>query len=317
MPIHPHLVYSRHYNIRACGLERLHPFDSCKYGRAFVNLRSRGVRFTRTNWLRPKRANFGDLRWVHSLEYLARLKDSAYLARVLEIPQVAKLPNWFVRNRILRPMLYATGGTVLAAREALRCKIAINLGGGYHHASRDRGEGFCVYSDVAIALARLRAEGALRKALIIDLDAHQGNGLERIYGGDPDTGILDMYNREIYPMDFAARDCIDWDLPLRPGTADKEYLGLLGEALPRALDEFHPDLAIYNAGTDIYQGDPLGGLAVSETGVFERDRLVFDMLTERSIPWVMVTSGGYTRESYRLIANSVAFVFQKYGNASP
>ena len=131
-------------------------------------------------------------------------------------------------------MLYATGGTILAVREALCCHIAVNLGGGYHHASRDRGEGFCVYADVAIALARLRAEARLRTALIIDLDAHQGNGLERTYGGDPDTNILDMYTSEIYPRDFEARDSIDWDVPLRSGTGDKEYLDLLGEALPRA-----------------------------------------------------------------------------------
>src|SRR5262249_35846076 len=151
-----------------------------------------------------------------------------------------------------RRMRYATGGTMLAAREALRTRIAINLGGGYHHASRDRGEGFCVYADIAIAAARIRQETAVCRILVIDLDAHQGNGVERIYGGDPETGIFDMYNAAIYPRDEEAKNGIDWDIPLRPGTSDRTYLGLLREVLPRAIDEFQPELAFYNAGTDIF-----------------------------------------------------------------
>ena len=142
--------------------------------------------------------------------------------------------------RVLRPMRWATAGTVLAAREAMRTGgLAVNLSGGYHHASRDRGEGFCVYSDIGIAITMLRDAGVLApddRVVYVDLDAHQGNGVARVFVDDPRVFIFDVYNELIYPRDAHARRRIDCDLPVPPGCDDGRYLSLLRAELPPFLD---------------------------------------------------------------------------------
>jgi histone deacetylase 11 len=220
---------------------------------------------------------------------------------------VALAPPWVIDRVVLRRMRLGVGGTVAAARMALEGGACVNLSGGYHHASSDEGGGFCVYADVPIAVATLQ----LGRVLIVDLDAHQGNGFERALGDRSDVAFLDMYNRQIYPRDDEARRAIRWEVPLRAGAADGEYLERLGQVLPQALDEFKPDFAFYIAGTDIYEQDPLGSLAVSAEGVFQRDRFVFEELFKRGVPWVMVLGGGYTLESHRLVARSVASLFDR------
>jgi histone deacetylase 11 len=311
MKTQPRLVYSPHYNIRFGGLEKLHPFDSCKFGRAFAVLRKRGI--AADSRIEPAPVCRDELLLVHTPAYLEQLKRSSYVAQVLELPILASLPSGLIEKHVLRPMRYASGGTLCAAGAALAGRIAVNLGGGYHHASRDRGQGFCVYADIPIAVAALRARGQASKVLIVDLDAHQGNGFERIFASDPQTKILDMYNAENFPFDQPARRAITWDVPLAPGTADGEYLARLKATLPLALGQWRADLAFFIAGTDVVATDPLGGLALSADGVFERDRLVFEQLSDHGVCWVMVLGGGYTRQSYRLVARSVAYVFARFG----
>lgn len=315
----PSLVYSPHYDIRLLGLEKLHPFDSCKYGRAWGRLRAEfGDELGR--WAVDVPAPAGaELGRVHSADYLRRLRSSGHVAGVLELPFVAMLPSCVVDRAVLRPMRWATAGTVLAAHRALDGGMAVNLSGGYHHAGPDRGEGFCAYADVPAAVADLRRGrlGPADTVLIVDLDAHQGNGNSRSFLRDDRVYLLDMYNADIYPRDPEARDRVDRPVPLESGCGDATYLRKLVENLDRALADLagarRPAVAFYNAGTDVYAGDRLGRLGLSAEAVLERDRLVLSRLTEAGIPWVLVPSGGYSRRSYEFLAETAAHVLRTWG----
>jgi len=188
---------------------------------------------------------------------------------------------------------------------------AVNLSGGYHHAKPNQGEGFCLFSDVAMIVHRLRAEQRLLPTdpvAYIDLDAHQGNGVCHQFRDDPLVRIFDMYNRDIYPRnDFEARKRIDCNIPLGFNCTGAEYLRLLRGRLPQFLDGWseRPRLCIYNAGTDPYVHDQLGGLCLSGDDILERDLFVFEEVAARKIPVVMLLSGGYSRESFRLVAATI------------
>ncbi len=316
--IRPQLVYSTSYDIRFLGLEKLHPFDSCKYGRVWRALQQGlGPAVASITLTPPAPAEDETLLLVHEPDYLRRLKKSRYIAKVLELSSLSCLPRGMLHRCILTPMRLATTGTIFAATAALQGGIGINLSGGYHHAQSAHGEGFCAFADVAIAIAHLRRSQLLSPedhVLIVDLDAHQGNGVARIFQHDPRVHILDMYNRDIYPRDPLAISRVDCDIPLSSGTRDQDYLGQLQEHLLAFLETIPPPkIAFYNAGTDVYAGDPLGRLRVSDQGVLDRDCFVFHTLTERGIPWAMVLSGGYTYQSYQLVANSVAYVLHTWG----
>ncbi|TRU32257.1 MAG: histone deacetylase [Microcystis aeruginosa Ma_MB_F_20061100_S20] len=319
MKLHPKVIYSPHYDIQCFGIEKLHPFDGCKYGRSWQEIENEFGGDLISKWsVSPKSQVTNDeLLTVHSEDYLSLLKSPQYVARAIELPFLGILPIWLLDKIVVEPMRWATKGTILAAEEALNNGMSINLSGGYHHASKENGEGFCLYSDIAISIALLRKSGKLLtgdQILIIDLDAHQGNGLERIFLLDKDVRILDMYNRDIYPNDSLAKKKIDCDIPLNSGVGDQEYLTKLKVWLPKFLEgSSNPKIAFYNAGNDIYESDPLGNLHISDQGVFERDKFVFDTLTKAKVPWVMLLSGGYTKESYRLIADSVGYVLRTWG----
>jgi histone deacetylase 11 len=313
----PHVVYSPRYDIGFFGLERLHPFDSRKYGRAWKRLaQGLGSRAGDVLLRTDRSATRQELLAVHSAAYLDRLGDRAYLADILELPIVRRLPAWLTDWRVLRPMRWAVRGSVLAARAALDNGFAVNLSGGYHHAKPDAGEGFCVYNDIALVVHTLRAEGRIAAGecvMYVDLDAHQGNGVCHEFMEDRRLVIFDMFNAAVYPSDdVAARGRIDFAVPLAPGCDDRQYLGLLESQLPACLDSFgrrSVRLAIYNAGTDVYAGDALGGLALTADAVCRRDRFVVDAMRDRGIPTVMLLSGGYSAESYRLVADSVLGLF--------
>lgn len=316
----PRIVYARQYNIGFAGVERLHPFDARKYGRAYATLRRTFGGALKRRMVRPRRpVSREELLAVHTPQYLARLRDSAYVARALEVPPLRHVPAWLLDRLVLRPMRWATAGTILAAREAMRCGLAINLSGGYHHAGPDSGEGFCIYNDIALAIAALRQSGDLTpddRVAYVDCDAHQGNGVCRAFATDRRVFIYDLYNRAIYPADPEAKRRIDCDVPISANYVDAQYLGALRSTLPAFLDGVAKAgpvrFAIYNAGTDIYRGDPLGALAVTAAGVLKRDRFVLRQLIDRNIPTVMLPSGGYTRESFQLIADSVADALQAW-----
>jgi histone deacetylase 11 len=316
----PRIVYSRHYNIGFFGLERLHPFDSRKYGRAWRLLRRRFGRPLRALWQRPAApVSREELLHIHSTEYLDRLQISYVVARALELPMVANFPSGMVDRYILRPMRWATAGTIDAARAAMTHGLAINLSGGYHHAKPDAGEGFCIYADAALAVDRLRFDNLLGeqdRIVHIDLDVHQGNGVCHCFRDDRAVFLFDMFNPAIYPAyDREARERLDCAVEAPPGSTGKEYLRLLTARLPGFLDGISRSssirFAIYNAGTDIYEHDSLGGLRVSHEEIAERDWFVVGQLLKRGIPTLLLLSGGYHRENYKIIADSIANIFEK------
>ena len=286
------IVYHPRYNITAFGLERLHPFDSRKYRRIHDALVARGLRQPR-DYVRPRSATRNDLLRVHTPEYIRSLRSPDALAGILEVPVVRRLPVWVIDWRILRPMRYATGGTLLACRLALEHGVAINLGGGFHHAADGWGGGFCVYADVPLAVKGLHDEGKVGRVLVVDLDAHQGNGTAAVFRGWDWASILDLYERDIFP---SRKEPEDYPLPVGPGLAGEEYLRIVGETLPGVLDAVRPDLVVYSAGSDPYAGDPLARYRLTAGDLAERDLLVVDMVRERETPMAVVRLGGYSAE---------------------
>jgi histone deacetylase 11 len=241
-----------------------------------------------------------------------KLRDSQYVAGALEVPVVRHLPAWVIDLHILRPMRWGTMGTVLAAREALEHGFAVNLSGGYHHAHPSRGEGFSIYSDIGIAVASLRADRLISttdRIVYVDTDAHQGNGVCHTFVDDTRVFIFDIFNCRIFPLfDVDARSRVDCEVGITNSCTDAEYMRELRKRLPGFLDSVSNSpigLAIYNAGTDVFAGDPLGDLNISAAIILERDLYVVGELRKRGIPTVMVLSGGYTKQSYRLVADSV------------
>ena len=229
----------------------------------------------------------------------------------LQMNLLKYLPASTLHNRILKPMRYATSGTILGAELALKKGWAINLSGGYHHAKSDHGEGFCFFADIPLAVYNLWERKKNLKVLIIDLDAHQGNGFETIFGDDNRIFILDVYNEDIYPGDSNAKKYIDFNIPISSNTGDKQYLKILNKKIPESIDKSKPGLIIYNAGTDILAGDTLGRLNISEQGIIQRDEIVFKNAINRKIPILMVLSGGYTKKSGYITGKSIENILKK------
>jgi histone deacetylase 11 len=302
------LVYSPGYDFSLFGIERLHPFDARRASRAWSLCQGEKPDVVSDAWLRPTEpVTDAELALVHTQDHLTSLRSSSVVARALEAWPARLVPNFMLQKRILSPMRLATRGTLLAAGCALRGEITMNFGGGYHHAFRDHGEGFCLYADVALAIAAHRAAerlGPEDRVAVVDLDAHRGNGFEAIVADDATVRVLDMFNVQAYPgLPEGAVEDRPFMIPIRAGTADDVYLSTLEEALPRFLADEGPfRLAFYNAGTDVVVGDKLGGLALTPEGVKTRDRRVVDALTARDIPTVILPSGGYSQASHALIA---------------
>jgi histone deacetylase 11 len=304
------VVYSPRYNFSVLGLEKLHPFDARKYGRAWSLVRQKMGSALDSVSIEPKEPVAEEvLLRVHTQEYLASLRSSATVARALELWPARLVPNSILQSGLLEPMRYAAQGTIVAAEIALAEGARVmNFGGGFHHAFRDRGEGFCVYADVALAIVEQRTAGRLSPddgVMVIDLDAHRGNGFEEIMDRDPAVKVFDVYNAAVYPglLPGWDPDAKPFLIPVRPIIADDEYDEILSTDLPRFLDAAGTvKLAFYNAGTDIVAGDPIGRWRVSPDGVARRDRLILDTLARLGIPTVIVTSGGYTKISHELIA---------------
>ncbi|KAG7495177.1 hypothetical protein JOB18_045532 [Solea senegalensis] len=305
------IVYHPDYNITFMGLEKLHPFDAGKWGKVIHFLKEEQF-LTDGNIVEAREATEEDLLVVHTKRYLNRLKWSVVVATITEIPPLMFLPNFLVQRRVLRPLRTQTGGTIMAGKLAVDRGWAINVGGGFHHCSSDKGGGFCAYADITLAIKFLfeRVEG-ISRATIIDLDAHQGNGHERDFIDDRRVFIMDMYNRHIYPGDSYAKKAIKRKVELDWGTEDSEYLQKVELHSEGTLNEVRPDIIVYNAGTDILDGDPLGGLSISPQGIVKRDEIVFRAARRRGIPVLMVTSGGYQKKTARIIADSILNLHQQ------
>jgi acetoin utilization deacetylase AcuC-like enzyme len=187
----------------------------------------------------------------------------------------------------------SVGGTVGAARLALEAGFGMNLGGGTHHAGRAFARGYCLFNDVAVALARTRAEAGVRRALVVDCDVHQGDGTADLLGSDADCFTLSLHGARNYPFQRIASD-LDVDLP--SGTGDERYLEALTEALGHAVPRSNAELAFYLAGADPWQGDRLGRLALTKAGLLARDELVLDTLRDAGAAVCVVLAGGYAED---------------------
>ena len=258
-----------------------HVFPSQKYRLIRDRLATEGYDF-----LAPDAASDEDLLLVHGRGWITRLKQGtlheAELMR-LEIPWSQRMADAFC---------LAAGGTTLAARCALRDGSAFNIGGGFHHAFPNHGEGFCAIHDVAVAIRKLQQEQLMERALVVDVDVHQGNGTAAIFANDESVFTLSIHQLHNYPQ-FKPPSNID--VNLEDGVGDEEYLQLLDQAVEKALSRFEPQLLMYVAGADPYKEDQLGGLALTMDGLMERDRLVFSIARHRKIPVCVTLAGGYAR----------------------
>jgi histone deacetylase 11 len=307
LPMIP-IIYHPRYNITVFGLERRHRFDGLKYRRIHDALIAEGYRKP-GDFVRPEPVGPQELSRIHTPEYLRSLRRSKVLAEILNVPLLARLPAAFIDWRVLRPMRYATGGTFLACRMALESGLAVNLAGGYHHAAASWGDGSCVYADIPLAASALHAVGLADRVLVVDLDAHQGNGTAATIQHWSWASILDVYEDDLFPP---VKQPEDYPIPIPAGLEGSEYLAIVEEALPRALDAVVPDLVIYNAGSDPLAGDPLAGLRLTRDDLARRDLLVATTVRERGIPLAMVLSGGYALESWRVHADGIEAILGRF-----
>lgn len=270
------------------------------------------------DFIAPGPASDDDILRVHTQEYVRKLKTGTLSAQEemqLEIPYSPELVKAF---------WLAAGGSILASQLALRDGIAVNIGGGFHHAFPDHGEGFCMIHDVAVGIQRMHKDGKLRRAMTVDCDVHDGNGTAAIFppksrtgqplpsaGGiqsglhgvhaqlrDSSAGELEVFTISLhqannYPA-FKPPSSIDVNLP--DGTDDAHYLGWLDQALSSALRQFEPELLCYIAGADPYEQDQLGGLALTIDGLKRRDELVLRVARSRNIPVMVTYAGGYAQQ---------------------
>ncbi len=316
------LVYSDDYYLPIGA----HVFPAEKYRRVRDRLLELGVAQPE-DFVAPRPASDQDVLLVHTPQYVQKLKTGTLSPREeleLEIPYSPELVQAF---------WLAAGGSILAAEHALNDGVAISIGGGFHHAFPDHGEGFCLVHDVAIAIRRMQRDDKIRTAMTVDCDVHQGNGTAAIFAGvripsDPlpsaspsalnparpakirnahagDVFTISLHQENNYPP-IKPPSSIDVDLP--DGIGDDDYLGWLDNALSSGLRQFKPDLLCYIAGADPYREDQLGGLSLTIEGLKKRDELVFRVAKARGIPVMVTLAGGYARrveDTVTIHANTV------------
>jgi acetoin utilization deacetylase AcuC-like enzyme len=276
------LVYSDRYDLNL----RDHIFPSHKYRLLRERFLAEGFAAPE-DFIAPEPASTEDLMLVHDADWVIRLKNGTLTYHdilKLELPYSRRMVNGFI---------LAAGGTTLAARLALRDRVGYNMGGGFHHAFRDHGEGFCAINDVAVAIRRLQHEGAIERALVIDCDNHQGNGTATIFAGDKSVFTISLHQFNNYP---AEKPPSDIDIHLKDGVGDEQYLMSLRDAYSTAVAAFRPNLVAYVAGADPYVEDQLGGLALTIDGLKERDRIVFESALRYRAAVVVTLAGGYAHD---------------------
>ena len=276
------LVYHPGYDLQLGA----HVFPSRKYRLIHDQLFDEGTAGP-MDFVEPLPVSDEDVLRVHDAGWIDRLKNDrlteADIVR-LEIPYSKAMVDGF---------WLAAGGTILAARNALRDRIGFNLGGGFHHAFPAHGEGFCAIHDVAIAIRALQHERLIERAMVVDCDVHHGNGTAAIFAGDRTVLTLSMHQFDNYPSEKPASTI---DIHLRDGVGDEEYLDRLRGALEVAVS-FSPNLLVYVAGADPYREDQLGGLALTMEGLKRRDRLVFDAALRNKVSVAVTLAGGYARNT--------------------
>ncbi len=295
------IVYSPRYHINLGA----HVFPTSKYPRLHDALVARRLAAT-SDFVEPAAATWDELALVHTADYLGKLRDGTLSLEEQAQLELTPTPSVVEGFRLM------CGGTMLAARLALGLArppdvvdhpggdpgahhptrgLGLHLGGGFHHASEDHGEGFCMFHDVAVAIRVLKRDRAISRAAIVDCDVHHGNGTAFIFAGDRSVFTFSMHQERNYPA-FKPSSSLDIHLP--DYADDEMYLRHLVGALPRVLAS-GPDIVFYLAGADPFEEDKLGGLSLTKEGLRRRDRLVFAAAREVNLPVVVTLAGGYAQ----------------------
>lgn len=301
------IIYSSRYQISILGLQKLHPFDINKYVRIYQSLVDDNL-IEPSDIYVPVQVTSDQISMIHSKDYLRSLDESGNIATYLEAPLLRFVPSGILKRGVLKPFRYASGGTLLAARQALEYGVAVNMGGGYHHAKPDKGEGFCVYADIPIAIKALQAEGLISTALVIDLDVHQGNGTAVCFANDESVFTFSMHQGNIYPF---PKEKSDLDIELRSGTDDARFLEILSKELPGLFDLAEPDIVFIVGGCDTLYDDPLASLSMTEKGIVKRDWMVIESCLDRNTPVIMTLAGGYSKNAWHAQYLSIKNIIEK------
>jgi acetoin utilization deacetylase AcuC-like enzyme len=301
------LIYHERYDLHLGE----HVFPSKKY--RWLKDRMLRTRFAEPeDFVEPEPATDDDLRLVHEAEYVAKLRTGT-----LSYQDILRLEIPYSRQMV-EAFWLAAGGSMMAARLAMKDGIGFNVGGGFHHAFPGHGEGFCAINDIAIAVRRLQADGRIKKAMVVDADVHHANGTAAVFEDDPTVFTLSIHQFNNYPHE---KPLSSLDIHLADGTGDAEYLNRLGNGYRAALSIFHPELILYVAGADPYLEDQLGGLSLTFEGLMDRDRLVIRTALTQGIPVAIVLAGGYAQsveDTLTIHANTAAVakdVLEKVGGA--
>lgn len=275
------LVYHDRYDLNLGP----HVFPSQKFRLIYEALLREGLAKSE-DFLRPEPASDEDILRVHTADWARKLKTGTLTASDVMRLEVPYSPE------LVEAVWLAAGGTILAGQMALRDGFASNLSGGFHHAYPNHGEGFCALHDVAIAIRKLQADGAIKNAIVIDTDVHHGNGTAAIFQNDPTVFTLSIHQLNNYP---GHKPPSTVDLNMDDLVENDEYLGALIPAVQTALDSFRPGILFYVGGADPYCEDQLGGLSLTKEGLKKRDRGVFEEARRRGIPVATTLAGGYAR----------------------
>lgn len=297
------VIYEPDFNYHLGLLKYLHPFDGEKFAKVISELGGSDIEIIYPSEPVPTKV---------INEYLNELMRKLVLSktlvlRALEVPNIPFVSFGFIDKKILTPMRLAVSGTLLGAENALESgEIMWNLSGGFHHASYANMEGFCVYNDVGISYQQLRKSGHLSetdKVLIIDVDAHHGNGNAFSFKDNENVHLLDVYNEDIYPTSQYTRNRVNFPVPLKSGVEGCEYLEKLTQALE--LITVNYALAFVVAGTDVLAVDKLGGFKLTVEDVAKREKIILSHLKTLEIPTVVTGGGGYSKQSASAIAAAI------------
>jgi acetoin utilization deacetylase AcuC-like enzyme len=312
-----------------------HVFRADKYRRVHDQLLDSKVADP-SDFFIPQPASDQDILLVHTPQYVEKLKTGTLSAREEQEMEIPYSPE------LVRAFWLAAGGSILAAEHALKDRVAINIGGGFHHAFPDHGEGFCMIHDVAVAIRRLQRDDKIHTAMTVDCDVHHGNGTAAIFAGTrtpseplpstsaaavsaPPGKIPQAHAGEVFTISLhqhnnypAAKPLSSIDVDLPDGMGDDDYLAWLDNALSSGLRQFEPDLICYIAGADPYGEDQLGGLDLTVQGLKRRDELVFRIARARSIPVMVTYAGGYAKrveDTVTIHCNTVIAAKEVFGNS--
>lgn len=261
-----------------------HVFPTSKYRLLKKRMDHDSALYGKFEIMAPEPVTEKEVRTVHTGEYIDKLSSGT-----LSHEEIAALEIPYSKS-LVEASFVCCGGTLNAARQALVKKAAVHLGGGFHHAFADHGEGFCVLNDIAVSIRALQNECAIKKALVVDCDLHQGNGTALIFQGDTTVFTFSMHQENTYPFYKPEGDL---DIALKDYTRDDIYLQHLYDKIPKIINTFKPDIILYLAGADPYEEDQLGNLALSKRGLRERDNFICTQALNFNVPIAITLAGGY------------------------